>query len=684
MKKGLKHIKLSIPNKTTSSIVPHRRGIGPMGGGPPGMVRGTEKANDFKGTMKGLVSYLKPYWTKIIIVILLAVLSTVFAILSPKLLGNMTDQLVTDIVNQRVYDQILGSLPAGINVSDGTTGEDLLQEMSPETIDKIPTERIEQIKLLDLTHRPEISWGALANISYILLGLYIFSAGFNYIQGWIMTDVTQQVTYKMRQDISKKINRLPLRYFDTRTFGEVLSRVTNDVDTISSTLNQSLTQIITSVVTIVGILIMMTLINWQMTLVALIALPVSFAIIAFVVKNSQKYFKTQQKSLGKLNGYIEEVYTGHTIIKAFNREKTSLKAFSKINDRLYLSAWKSQFLSSLMRPIMNFVKNLDYVGVVIVGSHLAIKGIVTVGNIQSFIQYVQQLSRPVVQTANISNILQSTAAAAERIFEFLLEAEETTNVPNTIHIKNIKGNVEFDHVWFGYEPHKKIIKDLSVTIEAGQRIAIVGPTGAGKTTIVNLLMRFYDIDKGSIRIDGFNIRRLPRAELRKLFGMVLQDTWLFNGTIKENLAYGNIKATDSEIKDVAKATHIDHFIRSLADGYDTIINEDADNISQGEKQLFTIARAMLANPSMLILDEATSNVDTRTEILIQRAMEKLMSNRTSFIIAHRLSTIRDADLILVINDGKLIEKGKHQDLLAQKGFYTDLYNSQFSKSGSTK
>lgn len=493
-----------------------------------------------------------------------------------------------------------------------------------------------------------------------------------------MTDITQKIAYQLRKDISVKINRLPLKYFDTKPFGDVLSRVTNDVETISQTLNQSLSQLVTAITTIIGIAIMMFTISWQMTLVAFLVLPLSFFIIAIVVKKSQKFFASQQKSLGEINGHVEEMFSGHKIVKVFNGEAKSISRFNSINDDLYDSAWKSQFLSGLMMPIMLFIGNLGYVGVAVTGGWLAVKGTVNIGDIQAFIQYVRQFNQPISQTATIANVLQSTAAAAERVFEFLGEEEEIAETSQPISLKNIKGRVDFKDVVFGYNPDKTVIHNFSATINPGQRVAIVGPTGAGKTTLVNLLMRFYDINKGQITIDGVDIREFKRSDLRRAFGMVLQDTWLFNGTIRDNIAYGKPDATKKEIADAAKAAHADHFIHALPNGYDLEINEEADNISQGEKQLLTIARALLADAPIMILDEATSSVDTRTEVLIQKAMDNLMKNRTSFIIAHRLSTIRDADLILVIKDGNIIEQGKHMELLKNKGFYASLYNSQFA------
>jgi ATP-binding cassette subfamily B protein len=664
--------------KKTKTETLNRPPVGPMAHGRPGMLTGGEKAKDFKGTMQKLISYLRPYWVKMISVTIFAILGTVFAIISPKIMGNMTDQLVNDYISQTTYDEIISKLPQGVALPQGTKGADILNTLPTSMQEQIPADKLEIIKNLDLSQRPEIQWAVLLDFVYLLLFLFVLSSLFSFIQGWITTGVTQNITLRMRQEISEKINLLPLKYFDKKFFGDVLSVVTNDVDTISQSLNQSMTQVITSVVTIIGILVMMLSISWQMTLVAIIALPLSFGIIAIIVKNSQKYFKSQQEILGKLNGHIEEMYAGHTIVKVFNGEQRSQDIFNRTNESLYNNGWRSQFFSSLMWPIMNFIGNLDYVAVAIVGADLAVKGIVTIGDIQAFIQYVSQFNQPIIQTANIANVLQSTAAAAERVFEFLAEKEEIREIESPIKLNEIKGAVDFENVVFGYNKNEPIIKGFTAHIKPGQRIAIVGPTGAGKTTIVNLLMRFYDVDSGSIKIDGVDIRDMKRKDLRKMFGMVLQDTWLFNGTIKENLAYGNLDATEEELYEASKAAHADHFIQTLPNGYDLELNEEASNISQGEKQLLTIARAMLANPPMLILDEATSNVDTRTEILIQKAMEKLMQGSTSFVIAHRLSTIKDADLILVMRDGNIVEQGNHEQLLNKKGFYFELYNSQFS------
>jgi len=604
-----------------------RRGFGPMGGGPMAMQKG-EKARDFKGTLKKLIQYLGQYKVMILIVWAFAIASTVFSIVGPKILGKATTKLF-----EGVMAQIAG------------TGE--------------------------------IDFVYIGNIIMLTLGLYVASAIFSYIQGWIMSDIAMNITYRFRKDISTKINRMPLRYFDGTNHGEVLSRVTNDVDTVSQTLNQSLSQIITSVTTVIGVLVMMITISWQMTLVALTILPLSFIILMLIINKSQVFFKRQQDYLGHVNGHIEEMYGGHIIMKAFNGEKKSVDEFDQINGTLFDSAWKSQFLSGLMFPLMNFVGNLGYVAVCVYGSYLAVNGTVAIGDIQAFIQYVRTFTQPITQIANISNILQQTMAAAERVFEFLNEEEEIPDPANPVHIADFKGRVDFKNVHFGYNPDKIIINDFSFYAEPGQRIAIVGPTGAGKTTMVKLLMRFYDVNDGAILIDGHDIREFARGDLRCMFGMVLQDTWLYNDTIMENIRYGRSNATDEEVVAAAKAAHVDRFVRTLPDGYKMVLNEETTNISQGQMQLMTIARAILADPSILILDEATSSVDTHTEVLIQKAMETLMKGRTSFIIAHRLSTIRDADWILVMNNGDSVEQGKHEKLLAKKGFYAELYNSQF-------
>jgi len=650
-------------------------------GGPMGGMGTGEKAKDFKGTVKKLIKYLSDFRWQMLMVLVFAIGSTIFAIASPKILGGATNQIVDDYANMKAYEAITSKLPKGVSLSAGTTGADVLNRLpnKSEIEKQIPSSQLESIKKLDLSRRPEFHFDAIWRIIILLVGMYVLSAIFRYIQTWIMTQVTQTVTFRMRQQLSEKINRLPLSYFDKQTYGEVLSRITNDVDTISQTLNQSLSQILTSTVTVLGILAMMFSISWQMSLVALLVLPLASGVITLIAKSSQKQFLRQQTQLGELNGHIEEMYGGHQVMRVFNGQKKSIAKFSKINNRLQDSAWKAQFFSGLIHPIMNFIGNIGYVAMTILGGWLAINGRLKIGDIQAFIQYVDQFNQPLVQVANIANILQSTAAAAERVFEFLDEPEEAVESNNLVKLSSVKGEVEFDNVVFGYKPDQTIIKGLSAHIKPGQRVAIVGPTGAGKTTLVNLLMRFYEINSGSIKIDGVDIRRMKRNDVRQMFGMVLQDTWLFNGTIRQNLMYGNPKAAEEEMIKTAKEAHVDHFVRSLPGGYDMVLGEEAANISQGEKQLLTIARAMLEKAPMLILDEATSSVDTRTEVLIQKAMEKLMQGKTSFVIAHRLSTIRDADLILVVKDGNIIEQGNHETLLKQNGFYAELYNSQFAE-----
>jgi ATP-binding cassette subfamily B protein len=605
-------------------------GAMPMGGGGPrAMMRG-EKPRDFRGTMTKLIAYLGQYRILILVVMLFAIASTVFSIVGPKILGKATTKL---------FEGVLAKI-AG-------TG----------TIDFV----------------------YIGNIILLVLGLYLVSALFSYVQGWIMSGVSMNITYRFRKDISQKINHMPLRYFDGTNHGEILSRVTNDVDTVSQTLNQSLTQIITSVTTLIGVLVMMLTISWQMTLVAVAMLPLSFVIIAAIVSVSQVFFKRQQDYLGHVNGHVEEMYGSHVVMKAFNGEEKSVEQFDGLNNTLYDSAWKSQFLSGLMFPITNFVGNLGYVAICILGGYLAVRNMITIGDIQAFIQYVRSFTQPITQIANISNVFQQTAASAERVFQFLAEPEETPDVANALKPERVLGKVEFKDVHFGYSPDKIIINDFSATVQPGQKIAIVGPTGAGKTTMVKLLMRFYDVSSGAILLDGHDIREFARDDLRCMFGMVLQDTWLYNGTLMENIRYGRSGASDDEVIAAARAAHADHFIRTQPDGYNMMVNEETTNISQGQMQLMTIARAILANPSILILDEATSSVDTHTEVLIQKAMDTLMKGRTSFIIAHRLSTIRDADWILVMNNGDIVEQGTHEELLARHGFYADLYNSQFEK-----
>ncbi len=653
--------------------------VGPMGrGNPMSMMGVAQKPKNFKKTMHKLGGYLKPFRLLLSVVVVFTLASTLFAIASPKILGQMTNQVVNDFVRRTAYDQLVAKLPQGTALPPGTTGAELLARLPASVTESIPSAARSTVATLDLSTRPAFDYQKLVGIAIELLALYGLSALFGYLQSWIMTDVTQKITYRFRRDISTKIGRMPLRYFDRTTHGEVLSRITNDVDTVSQTLNQSLTQIITAVTMILGILAMMLSISWQMTLVALITLPLSFGLIGYVVKHSQRYFKMQQDTLGHLNGHIEEMYGGHNVMKVFNGQQRSIETFSRHNTELYGSAWRSQFLSGLLFPIINFVGNIGYVGVTVLGGYLAINGRINIGDIQAFIQYVNQFNQPIIQTANIASVLQSTAASAERVFEFLDEEEESPDAAGAQALTDVRGTVEFDHVRFGYHPGQTIIHDFSATIHSGQRVAIVGPTGAGKTTMVNLLMRFYDVNSGSIKVDGVDTRTMKRADVRKLFGMVLQDTWLFNGTIRENLAYGRPEATEVEVIEAAKAAHVDHFVHSLPHGYDMVLDEEADNISQGEKQLLTIARAMLIQTPMLILDEATSSVDTRTEILIQQAMERLMKGKTSFVIAHRLSTIKHADLILVMRDGNIVEQGKHEELLAREGFYASLYNSQFT------
>ena len=649
---------------------------GPMGGG----MGAGEKAKDFKGTVKKLVNYLAEFRWQMLMVAIFAVGSTMFAIASPKILGGATNQIVEDYVSMKAYETITSKLPNGASLPAGTTGADVLKRLpnQSEIERQIPSNQLETIKKLDLSRHPEFHFDAVWQVVSLLICLYILSAIFRYIQTWLMTQVTQTVTFRMRRQLSEKINRLPLSYFDKQTYGEVLSRVTNDVDTISQTLNQSLSQIVSSTVMVLGILVMMFSISWQMSLVALLVLPLAGGVVTLIAKSSQKQFLRQQTQLGELNGHIEEMYGGHQVMRVFNGQKKSLAKFSRVNDQLQESAWKAQFLSGLIYPIMNFIGNIGYVVMAILGGWLAINGRLKIGDIQAFIQYIDQFNQPLVQVANIANVLQSTAAAAERVFEFLDEPEEQAEGRDLVKLANVKGEVEFDNVVFGYKPDQTIIKGLSAHIKPGQRVAIVGPTGAGKTTLVNLLMRFYEINSGAIKIDGVNIADMKRSDVRQLFGMVLQDTWLFNGTIRQNLLYGNPTASEEEMVATAKEAHIDHFVRSLPGGYDMMLGEEATNISQGEKQLLTIARAMLARTPMLILDEATSSVDTRTEVLIQKAMDKLMQDKTSFVIAHRLSTIRDADLILVVRDGNIIEQGKHDELLKKNGFYAELYNSQFA------
>jgi ABC transporter, ATP-binding/permease protein len=639
-----------------------------------------EKAKNFKGTIIKLMKYLAAFRWQLLTVIIFTISSTIFAIISPKILGEATNQIVKDYRDIKTYELITKNLPDNTVLPNNTTVNDILNNLPnrSEIESKIPADQLQTVLAFNVTKKPTFHFDIIGQIILWLIVLYLVSAVLRYLGSWIMTNITQKITFKMRQDISAKINRLPFSYFDKQTYGEVLSRITNDVDTVSQTFNQSLSQIVSALVMIIGIMIMMLSISWQMTIVALLTLPISMSFVLVVIKKSQTQFMNQQIELGKLNGHIEEMYAGHQVMQAFNGQARSIKKFKTINNKLYKSAWKSQFLSGVMWPIMDFVGNLGYVGIAVLGGWLAINGRLQVGDIQAFIQYMRQFNQPIEQTANIANILQSTAAAAERVFEFLDEPEEAKENKNLVKIKKVKGEIEFNNVTFGYNPDKIIINNLSAHIKPGQRVAIVGPTGAGKTTLVNLLMRFYEINSGTIKIDGIDIREMKRSDVRQMFGMVLQDTWLFSGTIRDNLRYSKPDATEDEIIAVAKEAHVDHFVRSLPGGYDMVLDEEATNISQGEKQLLTIARAMLAKTPMLILDEATSSVDTRTELLIQQAMDRLMKGKTSFVIAHRLSTIRNADLILVVKEGNIIEQGTHQELLKQHGFYAELYNSQFA------
>ncbi len=628
----------NMKNTGNESLKKRPMGGGPMGGGGHNAMAGiAEKPKNFKDTLKKLAVYLKPYALSMFLVLLFAIGSASFSIIGPAKLGDATTAIFEGLINK--------------NMGVG------------------------------------IDFEYISKILIFLLGLYIISSGFGFIQSFLMSGVSQKVSYKLRKEISEKINLMPLRYFDTKTHGEVLSRITNDIDTMSQSLNQIMTQFITSLTTLIGVIIMMISISKVMTFATILLLPLAGVFISMVVKKSQKYFKMQQELLGSVNGKVEEVYSGHNIVKAFNCEEDAICEFNELNDKLYHSAWKSQFLSGMMMPIMNFIGNLGYVMVSILGGYLAIKGSITVGNIQSFIQYARMFNQPIAQTAQIANLVQSTIASAERVFEFLEEDEEVQFAENPIKLKEetkdgieIQGEVNFEHVSFGYSKDKNIINDFTVEVKPGQKVAIVGPTGAGKTTMVKLLMRFYDVNSGRILIDGHNIKDFDRHDLRSVFGMVLQDTWLFNGPIKENIRYGKLGASDEDVINAAKAANVHHFVKTLPDGYNMVLNEEASNVSAGQKQLLTIARAILADPKILILDEATSSVDTRTEVLIQKAMDNLMRGRTSFVIAHRLSTIRDADLILVMKDGDIVEQGNHQELLALNGFYTKLYNSQFEDS----
>lgn len=609
-----------------------KRGPGRGPGSGPGMGV-VEKPKDFRGAAKKLASYAKPFRWLIVLVIIFALLSTVFNIVGPMFLGNITNELVRGVAAKL----------------QGTGG---------------------------------IDFTLVGKIALLLVGLYVLSALFNYLQNFMMSGITQKITYRMRQQISQKMNQIPLRYYDTHSHGNILSRITNDIDTIGSTLQQGLMQMVTSAATVIGVLVMMLAISPLMTLIAVLILPVTLLSVGTLLHKSQRFFRRQQDALGSLNGHVEEMYGGHNVVKAFNGEERSIAEFKKQNEALYDASWKAQFISGLMMPIVNMVSNFGYVVVCVLGGYLVLKGSIQVGNIQAFIQYVRQFTQPLSQMAQITNVLQSTMAAAERVFEFLEEEEEVPESDHPVVLEKVLGHVQFEHVSFGYDADKVIIKDFNANIKPGQRVAIVGPTGAGKTTLINLLLRFYDVNQGAILVDGVDIREMRRYDLRQAFGMVLQDAWLFHGSIRENIAYGKPGASEEEIRQAAEAACADHFIQTLPDGYDMVINEDASNVSQGQRQLLTIARAILADAPIMILDEATSSVDTRTEVLIQKAMNRLMEGRTSFIIAHRLSTIRDADLILVLVGGNIVEQGTHQELLAKGGFYAKLYNSQFEEAAS--
>ncbi|ADL52581.1 ABC transporter ATP-binding protein [Clostridium cellulovorans] len=710
-----------------------KRQGGPGHGGPGGTIgRPVEKAKDFKGTFRRLLKYLSPRKGTLIVVLIFAILSTIFSIYSPKVMGRATTKLFEGVIakfeysavskgvieateqqktameeqNKAIQEKIsqhpeqaeiikaesqkaMKEAAATANTPENQEKVDKANEILNKYLDESEVESvknsmasadIDKLNSIFDDNKPSIDFKYISDIILFLICLYVISAIFGFIQQYLMSGVSQKTVYEMRKDVNEKFTKLPLKYFDARTHGEVLSRVTNDLDTVGSTLQQSLTQLITSVVTIIGIFIMMLSISPVMTLIAVVTLPVSVIITQMIAKKSQGYFKAQQKTLGQINGHVEEMYTGHNIVKAFGHEKKSIEQFDKLNDELYDSGWKSQFISGIIMPLLNFVGNLGYVFVCIVGGLRAVNGKITVGDIQAFIQYSRQFTMPIVQTANIANILQSTVAAAERVFEVLDEEEQIPDENTTKAIDKPKGLVNFENVDFSYKEDVKLIENMNITAKPGQTVAIVGPTGAGKTTLVNLLMRFYELNNGKITIDGVDIKSLNRGDLRTMFGMVLQDTWLFNGTIRDNIKYSCEDATEEQIINAAKAAHAHHFIKTLPQGYDTILNEEASNISQGQKQLLTIARAIIANPSILILDEATSSVDTRTEVYIQKAMNHLMEGRTSFVIAHRLSTIKNADLILVMNHGTVIEQGTHNELLEKGGFYADLYNSQFTGS----
>ncbi len=672
---------MSNDNKYTARPIRPGRGRGPMGGGPMGHGMPAEKAKDFKAGFSRLMTYLTKHKAALIVVIVMAVCSTVFSIFGPKVLGNATTELFKPLsAKGQAYSHLQDALPEDIRagMEAGTLTPEQAVMAAVNSPDKETAANVmKAAEELKQASEMRIDFGKVGGIILTVLALYLLSSLFSFVLQYVMAKTSQAIVYDMRREVDVKLGKLPLRFFDGRTHGEILSRVTNDIDTISTSLQQGLTQVISAVTTLLGIVVMMLTISWIITLVSLVILPASFIVTKTVIKKSQVYFKKQQAEIGHINGHVEEMYGAHTVVKAFGKEEESEEKFARINERLYGVGWKAQFLSGIMMPLINFLSNISYVLVCVIGGVLVINGRISIGDVQAFIQYSRQFTQPITQVAQIANVMQSTVAAAERVFEVLDEPEMTPD-KHAVHVPEARGAVEFEHVSFGYEPGKPVIKDMNLKVNPGDVVAIVGPTGAGKTTLVNLLMRFYEVDEGRICVDGMDISEMPRETLRRRFGMVLQDTWLFGGTIRDNIAYGREGATEEEIVKAARMAHADHFIRTLPDGYDTVLNEEASNISSGQKQLLTIARALLADPPVLILDEATSNVDTRTEAYIQNAMIALMKGRTNFVIAHRLSTIRNASTILVMNEGRIIEQGTHKQLMDKNGFYADLYNSQFT------